>query len=136
MEAVELTSRELLENAAKILSGRKAEEITAIDISGVSVLADYFLICSGTNTTQVKTLAEELEDKLSQLGVEPRRTEGAQSSTWIILDYGGVVIHIFHRETRRFYNLERLWADGGSVDLSAVTGDSGNESGAEPTGGI
>jgi ribosome-associated protein len=102
----------------------------------VSVLADYFLICSGTNTTQVKTLAEEIEDKLAALGVEPRRTEGAQTGTWIILDYSGVVIHIFHRETRSFYNLERLWSDGAAVDLTAITGENGNESGAEPTGGI
>lgn len=133
-----LTSRELLEEAAAILGRRKAEDITAIDIGGVSVLADYFLLCSGGSTTQVKSLAEELEDKLSQLGVEPRRVEGAQTATWIILDYGDVVVHVFHRETRSFFNLERLWADCGRVELPAAEGadDDKDNSGPQPTGGI
>lgn len=109
-----------MDAAVKILGNKKAEDVTAIDIAGVSVLADYFLICSGTSSTQVKALAEELEDKLAQLGVTPRRTEGAQTASWIILDYGDVVMHIFHRETRQFYNLERLWADGKTIDITAL----------------
>lgn len=117
-EAVILTSRELLDAAARILGNKKAEDIKAIDIANISILADYFLLCSGGSTTQVKALAEELEFRLSQQGVEPRRVEGAQSASWIILDYGEVVIHVFHRETRQFYNLERLWADGNLIDLS------------------
>lgn len=100
-----------------MLAGRKAEDIVAIDIHSVSILADYFLLCSGGSTTQVRTLAEELEFRLSQQGVEPRRVEGAQTASWIIVDYGDVVVHIFHRDTRAFYNLERLWADGSPVDL-------------------
>ena len=117
MGAVNLTPMELLKAAAAVLSGRKAEDITAIDIRGVSILADYFLLCTGNSTTQVRTLAEELEYRLSEQGVEPRRIEGAQTASWVILDYGDVVIHVFHRETRSFYNLERLWADGRPVDL-------------------
>ena len=93
----------------------------AIDISSVSTLADYFLLCSGTSTTQVKALADELELKLSEQGILPRRIEGASSATWIILDYGDLVIHVFHRETRQFYNLERLWADGVPIDLKDLT---------------
>ena len=119
-EAVVLTSRELLSAAVAILNGKKAEDITAIDIGDISILADYFLLCSGNSTTQVKSLAEELEFKLSEQGVTPRRIEGAQTASWIILDYGDVVIHVFHRETRRFYNLERLWADGKLIDLSGL----------------
>ena len=103
-----------------ILGGKKAEDIAAIDIADISTLADYFLLCSGNSTTQVKSLAEELEFKLSQQGIQPHRIEGAQTASWIILDYGEVVIHVFHRETRQFYNLERLWADGKSIDLSEL----------------
>lgn len=91
--------------------------MVAIDISTVSSLADYFLLCSGTSTTHVKSLADELELKMSERGILPRRIEGASTATWIILDYGDLVIHIFHHETRQFYNLERLWADGVPIDL-------------------
>lgn len=128
-EAVFLTGKEILKEAVKILNGRKAEDIKAIDIAGISILADYFLIASGSSTTQVRALAEELEFKLSEIGVEPLRVEGMQSSTWIILDYGSVVIHIFHRDTRSFYNLERLWADGREVELSKVA--DGGSAGAQ-----
>lgn len=78
----------------------------------MSVLADYFLIADASNTTLVNALADELEEKLAEKGQTPLRTEGRQSASWIIMDYGGVVIHIFYRETRQFFNLERLWADG------------------------
>jgi ribosome-associated protein len=109
-----------LDAAVTILGGKKAEDIAAIDIADISTLADYFLLCSGNSTTQVKSLAEELEFKLSQQGIQPHRIEGVQTASWIILDYGEVVIHVFHRETRQFYNLERLWADGKSIDLSEL----------------
>lgn len=134
-EAVNLTSQELLKAAAAVLAGRKAEDIAAIDIRSVSILADYFLLCSGGSTTQVRTLAEELEFKLSQQGVEPRRVEGAQTASWIIVDYGDVVVHIFHRDTRAFYNLERLWADGQPVDLGLPGADGQPESRAQPSAG-
>jgi ribosome-associated protein len=97
--------------------------VKAIDIEGVSVIADYFLLASGSSNTQVKALAEEIEEKLSEVGVKPLRTEGASTATWIILDYGSLVIHVFHRDTRSFYNLERLWADGKSIELSEIIGD-------------
>jgi ribosome-associated protein len=120
LEAVILTSRELLIAALKILDGKKAEDVTAIDIEGISVIADYFLLASGNSTTQVKALAEEIEFKLSEQGVKPLRIEGAQSASWIILDYGDLIIHVFHHETRAFYNLERLWADGKTLDAKQL----------------
>lgn len=120
---VSLTGKELLIEAAKILDKRKAEDVKAIDIEGVSIIADYFLLASGSSSTQVKSLAEELEFRLSEQGVEPLRVEGAQSATWIILDYGSLVIHIFYHETRQFYNLERLWADGKTIELAEILGD-------------
>lgn len=119
-EAVALTSKELLEKAVEILNNRKAEDLTAIEIGNISIIADYFLLATGNSTTQVKSLAEEVEFQFSQAGVEPLRTEGVRSGTWAVLDYGGLVVHIFHRETREFYNLERLWADGERVDIQQL----------------
>ncbi|MDR3551808.1 MAG: ribosome silencing factor [Clostridia bacterium] len=115
-----MTSYETVAAAAKILDAKKAEDIRAIDIDGISIIADYFLIASGGSSTQVKALAEELEQKLAELGVEPRRIEGTQSASWIIIDYGDVIIHIFYRETRQFFNLERLWADGKPIDSAEL----------------
>lgn len=132
MEAVELTAMELLTEAAKILDSKKATDIMAINIENVSVLSRYFLLASGTSTTQVSALADELDMKLSEKGISPLRVEGAQSAMWIILDYGEVMVHIFHRETRVFYNLERLWADGGVIPAEQLlgAGNGGDSSGA------
>lgn len=120
MGAVYLTGMEILKKAAQILDGRKAEDVKAIDIAGVSILADYFLLASGGSSTQVRSLAEELEFRLSEAGVEPQRVEGMQTASWVVLDYGSVVIHVFHRDTRTFYNLERLWADGRVIELAEL----------------
>lgn len=109
-----------MEKAVEILNNRKAEDLTAIEIGNISIIADYFLLATGNSTTQVKSLAEEVEFQFSQAGVEPLRTEGVRSGTWAVLDYGGLVVHIFHRETREFYNLERLWADGERVDIQQL----------------
>lgn len=118
--------------AAAILGGRKAEDIKAIDIGGVSIIADYFLLASGSSSTQVRTLAEEVEFRLSQAGVEPLRVEGAQSATWVILDYGSVIIHVFHRDTRKFYNLEHLWADGREIELEGLAPAAETEAPPQP----
>lgn len=107
-----MTPYEIAACAAHVLDSKKAEDIRAIDIHGISIIADYFLIATGNSSTQVRALAEEVEERLSALGVNPRRVEGKQSATWVVLDYGDVIVHIFHRETRQFFNLERLWADG------------------------
>jgi len=121
MGVVSLTGKEILDKAVQILGGRKAEDITALEIGGISIIADYFLIASGGSGTQVRSLAEELEFKLSLEGVEPLRVEGMQTATWIILDYGSVIIHVFHKETRKFYNLEHLWADAKPVELPEIS---------------
>lgn len=114
-----MTGEEILKKAVQVLGTRKAEDVSALDIRGISIIADYFLIASGSSTTQVRSLAEEIEFKLTEAGVEPLRVEGTQSSTWIILDYGSVIIHVFMRDTREFYNIEHLWADAKPVDISA-----------------
>ena len=103
--------------AVAALQDKKGEDIRVIDISGVTVIADYFIIASGNSSTQTRTLAEEVEYQMSQAGVEPNRKEGYNGSNWVILDYGDIVVHIFYKETRDYYQLERLWADGEKIDI-------------------
>lgn len=95
-----------------ILDSKKAKQINVIDISGISILADYFIICTGTSATHVKALADELEMRLEEAGIRRSHCEGYDSANWILADYGEVVVHIFKEDDRKFYNLERLWADG------------------------
>lgn len=114
-----MTQNEMLKKIIKTLDSKKAEEIKAIKIKDLTILADYFIIANGTSTTHTKTLAEEVEYQLSQEGIEPNRTEGYNGSNWVILDYGDIVVHVFYKETRDYYQLERLWSDGEMVDIGA-----------------
>lgn len=104
--------KEMARLAYKALDDKKGEDIAVIDISGVSVLADYFVIGSGTNVNQVQAMADNVQDELGRAGFECRQVEGYQSGQWILLDFGDIVVHIFSRDDRRFYNLERIWRDG------------------------
>ena len=114
----QLTTEQKLEVIIKALDSKRAEDIQAIKIGDLTIIADYFIIADGTSNTHTKALAEEVEFKMTQLGIEPSRTEGYQGQTWIVLDYGDVVVHVFYKETRDHYNLERLWSDGTNVDIS------------------
>jgi ribosome-associated protein len=102
----------MAEKAVEILESKKGLDIETINISGISTLADYFIVCSGTSVTHIRTLADELEEKMKEAGYGDPKKEGYNSARWILLDYGDIVIHVFHEEDRHFYNLERLWADG------------------------
>ena len=113
-----MEAKTLMEAAVKVLDGKKAQDICAIRVGDKTILADYFVIAAGSSSTQVKMLADEVEFQLAQQGVKPHHVEGYRSESWIILDYTDVIVHIFYEETRDFYNLERLWADGEKVDLS------------------
>ncbi len=113
-----MTQNELLKEAVKILDSKKAEDIRVIGIKDLTIVADYFIIANGTSNTHTKSLADELEFQLKQIGVEPRQVQGNNGSNWIILDYSDIVVHVFYKETREFYNLERLWQDGEDVDIS------------------
>lgn len=117
MQTIE-QSREMAKLACEALADKKGEDIRVIDIAGISVLADYFIIANGNSNTHTKTLAEEVEFQLSQLGIEPVRREADSGNTWIILDYSDIIVHVFYKETRNFYQLERLWADGKPLDIS------------------
>lgn len=100
------------------LNNHKAEDIQVIGIRDLTVIADYFVIANGTSTTQVKALADYIEKELQEQGVTPLRIEGYSTANWILLDYGSVIVHVFYKETRDFYNLERLWKDGQQLQLS------------------
>jgi len=107
-----LNSKEITDKIVKILEDKKAKNIDIINIEEISILADYFVICNGTSTTHIRSLADELETKMDELGISCFNKEGYDSARWILMDYGQVVVHIFHQEDREFYNLERLWSDG------------------------
>lgn len=114
-----MKSTDILKIAANALSSKKAVDIFATRISDLTVLTDYFLIANGTSSTHVRSLAEEVEEKLSESNVEPLNIEG-RSTGWILLDYGSVVVHVFTKEARETYSLERLWADGEIVDINDI----------------
>ncbi|GAB5082779.1 ribosome silencing factor [Hominimerdicola sp. 21CYCFAH17_S] len=107
-----VTQEKALETIIKALDSKKAEDIQLIGIKDLTIVADYFIIANGTSNTHTKALADEIEFKMKELGIEPTRVEGYQGATWIVLDYGGIVVHVFYKETRSYYNLERLWSDG------------------------
>ena len=111
-----MTSKELVKAAVAAIEEKKGEDIKVIDISGVSVIADYFILASGNNQRQTQAIADALEERLGRQGVFMKQKEGYTTGNWILLDYQDVVIHIFNSEDRRFYNLERIWTDGKTVD--------------------
>ena len=105
-------SKEMVKLAVAALEDKKAEDIKIIDITGVSVLADYFIIASGTNRNQVQALADNVAETLGRAGYEVKQTEGYQSANWILLDYRDIIVHVFDSENRLFYDLERIWREG------------------------
>lgn len=113
-----MTANEVIEISVKALDSKRAENIRVIGIRDLTVIADYFVIANGTSTTQTKALADEVEYQLKEKGRTPQRIEGYQGANWIVLDYGDVVVHVFYKETRQFYDLERLWSDGENIDIS------------------
>lgn len=113
-----MNTQEKLEKIVRILDQKKAQDIQVIGITNLTIIADYFVIATGTSTTQVKSLADEIDFQLGELGIEPRGIEGIRAANWIVLDYDDIVVHVFYRDTRAEYQLERLWADGEQVDIS------------------
>ena len=110
----------LAETMCEVLYQKKAEDILSIDIGEKSVVADYFIVCSGRNNIMVKALSDELEFKLKGEGVAPYGISGYDSASWILLDYGSVVVHIFLEDTRAFYSLERLWGDAPRMEIEGI----------------
>lgn len=114
-EGAIMTDENILKIAVKAIDSKLGENIKVIKIDELTIIANYFIIANGNSNTQVKAIADEVEFKLSEAGLEPHRTEGYQGASWIVLDYVDVVIHVFHKETRDFYDLERLWQDGTEI---------------------
>ena len=112
-----LKSKDLAIQAAKAALEKKALDVIILDLSGLTVIADYFVICSGESTTQVKAVAEFVEQAFANKRVKPLGIEGAAHSHWILLDYADVIIHVFEKETRAYYNLEKLWMDAKVVEI-------------------
>ncbi|MFT4142862.1 MAG: ribosome silencing factor [Mobilitalea sp.] len=105
-------SKLMVKLAYEAMDEKKAEDIQVIEIKDISIIADYFIIANGTNSSQVDALVAAVSDKLGRNGFEPKRIEGVRSASWILMDYGDVVVHVFSKEDRLFYNLERIWRDG------------------------
>jgi len=115
-----LTAKEVACQVTKALDEKKGIDIRLLKIDKVSSLADYFLICTGTSNTHVKTLCDHAEYTLEQLGEPMLGREGHRGNSWELLDFGSIVVHVFTEEAREFYALERLWADAENVDLSQI----------------
>lgn len=114
-----MTSDKIMSIAANALNGKKAMELNVLKISELTVLTEYFVMATATSATHVRALADEVEEKLSEQGVKPDHIEG-RSTGWIVIDFGSVIVHIFNREQRAFYDLDRMWADGEPVDLEKI----------------
>lgn len=104
--------KELALKAARFLDKKGADDIEILEVSHLTSITDYFVIANGRSVQSVRSLAEDLEDKLAEEGIVPRRKEGMRDSKWIVLDYAQVIVHVFHPDERKFYNIERLWQDG------------------------
>ncbi len=115
-----MTGKELAKEMAKLtiqaLEDKKAEDITVIDISEVSVLADYFIIASGSNRSQIQAMTDNVEELLGKSGSPVKQIEGYDAANWVLMDFGDIIVHIFDRENRLFYDLERIWRDGKRIE--------------------
>lgn len=109
-----------LKTIISALEDKKAEDIQLIDISEVSTVADYFVITNGTNMSQIQALSDNVQEKLAMNGIHPRSVEGYNTANWILMDYNDLLVHIFDKESRGFYDLERMWRDGKVIDIKTV----------------
>ncbi len=114
--------KELAFKAVEILDSKKAEDIKLIEVTEQTIVADYFVIATGTSSTHVRALADDVEYELQQIGIEDGHIEG-RATGWVLLDYGSVLVHVFDKESREYYNLERLWLDANVVDISHLLKD-------------
>lgn len=113
-------SRQMAKIAYEALDDKKGEDIRVIDISNVSVLADYFIIANGTSDSKVRALVDSVEEKLGKAGYDVKQREGYGLGSWVLLDFGEIIVHVFDKENRLFYNLERIWSDGKMIDAEQL----------------
>ena len=115
-----MNSYELAALLARALDGKKGQDIKVLKTEELTTLADYFVLCTATSSTQIKALGDECEKVMKEAGELPHHIEGHRGGTWVLLDFSSVVVHIFNDEARKFYDLERLWRDAAELDLSEV----------------
>lgn len=115
-----MTPKEIALLLAKTLDSKKGLDIKVLETGHLTTLADYFVLCSATSTTQIKALSDACEKVMKEAGEPPHHVEGHRGGTWVLLDFSAVVVHVFNEEARQFYDLERLWSDATPVDLSGV----------------
>ena len=110
-----MDSKQMAKIVYEALEDKKAEDIVVLEVGDITILADYFIIANGSNSSQVQALVDNVEEQLSKNGIEPKRIEGIGNTNWILMDYGDIIVHIFSKEDRLFYDLERIWRDGKKV---------------------
>ena len=108
-------AKKMVKTAYQALDEKKGEDIKIINLEGISVLADYFIIANGTNSSQVQALFDNVEEELHKAGYSLKQREGYSNGNWVLLDFGDIIVHIFDRENRLFYDLERIWRDGKEI---------------------
>ncbi|MDY4742153.1 MAG: ribosome silencing factor [Lachnospira sp.] len=113
-------SKEMVKVMVAALQDKKAEDIRIIDISNVSVIADYFVIANGNNPNQIQAMVDNVEEQMYKSGFDDPKVEGYNSASWILLDYHDVILHVFSEEDRAFYNIERIWRDGKEIDVNSL----------------
>ena len=116
----EKKAKEMVKTAVAALQDKKGEDIRVIDISGVTVIADYFIIASGSNPNQVQALVDNVEEQMYKAGYDDPRVEGYNTASWVLLDYNDVIVHVFSQDDRLFYDLERIWRDGKEIDVDSL----------------
>ncbi|MEA3400092.1 MAG: ribosome silencing factor [Armatimonadota bacterium] len=119
---MELEPKEKALRVAEAADDRRAQNLTILDMRGLMTICDYFVICNGRSRLHVNAISEEIDEQMGAMGVEPQHIEGIPDSSWVILDYLDVVVHVFEPEARRFYNLEGLWGDAARVEVPAREG--------------
>ncbi len=107
-----INSKDMALEIAKLIDDKRGEDIIILRVDHLTSITDYFVIAQGKNSLMLRAIAEEIEEKLGEQGIEVRRREGANDARWIVLDYASVIVHLFHPEEREYYNIERLWMDG------------------------
>lgn len=117
---METKSLEMAKLAIAALEDKKAEDIKVIDISEVSVIADYFIIAGGSNRSQIQAMCDNVDEQLGRAGYFVKQKEGYETANWVLLDFGDVIVHIFDKENRLLYDLERIWRDGKQVDIDTM----------------
>lgn len=115
-----MEAKEMAKLAIQALEDKKADDIKVVDISDISTIADYFIIASGKNRSQIQAMCDNVDETLGRAGVSIKQTEGYKNANWILMDYGDIIVHIFDTENRLFYDLERIWRDGKEMDRSEL----------------